>query len=325
HLLNGMIRLSSNLNKKLPLTTKQIVNLANYLLSRKFVQDPKSALDLVSSMKFLATSRFHKPICIVASQNHATISAEQPMIRVRICDLLGHPVPAVLRVALDSAKKLEDDIMIMTEQELHPDLDDPTLYHLDFSSASTKPGFYQIEISTNVAANTAIVKVLVDVEVGILEIGIADADQTTNPKMSRIMYPAQLAGEVEADSHQKLIVRFSVVEKSTREAMKIQQSFIRLSTISDRKIDQEMIFVAERDASNFYKLDMPVSMIAENFNYQSGSYKVDLIIGDAFLSESIEWTIASVILKFPERPKSSFPPMSNEHQEHHYAAKPEIK
>lgn len=46
-------------------------------------------------------------------------------------------------------------------------------------------GFYKVSVSAGSVSNTVTVKVLSEVIVDYLEIGTADADQTTQPKLTR--------------------------------------------------------------------------------------------------------------------------------------------
>lgn len=50
-------------------------------------------------------------------------------------------------------------------------------------SISPEPGFYNVVVSANQVSNTVTIKVLAEVKVDFLEIGTADADQTTQPKL----------------------------------------------------------------------------------------------------------------------------------------------
>lgn len=51
--------------------------------------------------------------------------------------------------------------------------------------AKPEPGFYKIVITAGSVQNTIVTKVLTEVKVENLEIGTADADQTTPPKLSK--------------------------------------------------------------------------------------------------------------------------------------------
>ena len=62
------------------------------------------------------------------------------------------------------------------------------------------------------------------------------------------------------------------------------------------------------------------------FGYQSGEYNVELIIGDAVLSNSFQWTLATVNLKFPEGSASDVAEKSTYKQKPNvYSMQPEIK
>ena len=74
----------------------------------------------------------------------------------------------------------------------------------------------------------------------------------------------------------------------------MHQAFVRLALN-----DAEIIYVAEPDAANNYKFDLDVNGKAKEFGGQSGKYSVDLIIGDAVVSNPISWTLADINLEFP--------------------------
>lgn len=60
---------------------------------------------------------------------------------------------------------------------------------------------------------------------------------------------------------------------------------------------------------------------ASEFGYLSGLYSMELIVGDAVLSNSFSWEVADVVLKFSD----SAPVPSSSKDQYLYAPKPEIK
>lgn len=118
----------------------------------------------------------------------------------------------------------------------------------------------------------------------------------------RVIHPNKLVQKIEADFQQKLVMRFLLRDIANEKPMRVHQAFVRLSAIDDDKQTREVIFVAEPDASNVYKFDMQVGSDAQTFGYRSGDYNVDLIVGDAILSNPFQWNVAVVSLKFPEAP-----------------------
>jgi hypothetical protein len=60
---------------------------------------------------------------------------------------------------------------------------------------------------------------------------------------------------------------------------------------------------------------------ASEFGYLSGLYSMELIVGDAVLSNSFSWKVADVVLKFSD----NVPVPSPSKDQYLYAPKPEIK
>lgn len=68
-----------------------------------------------------------------------------------------------------------------------------------------------------------------------------------------------MKNKIEADSQQKLVMRFLLKDSLTKKAMRVHQAFVRLSSLPQsgkEKLTNEIIFVAEPDASHVYKFDM---------------------------------------------------------------------
>lgn len=75
-------------------------------------------------------------------------------------------------------------------------------------------------------------------------------------------YPEKLTNKIEADSQQKLVMRFLLRDGASKKPMRTHQAFVRLSSASvskDGKKGHEILFVAEPDASQVYKFDMVIS------------------------------------------------------------------
>lgn len=111
-------------------------------------------------------------------------------------------------------------------------------------------------------------------------------------------------------------MRFTLRDKLKDEAMRAHQTFIRLThTPSGR----EIAFVAEADAADQYKFDLDVGAKAKEFGYLSGTYSMDLIVGDAVIQNPISWNLADVAVSFPENPVTS------DDVDYRYKPRPEIQ
>lgn len=158
-------------------------------------------------------------------------------------------------------------------------------------ATSPEPGFYKVAVAAGPVTNTVTIKVLTEVKVDYLEVGTADADQTTQPKLVkyvsrslnhyyififdtsyliiyRVAHPQKLGQKIEADSQQKLVIRFLLKDAVKNKPLRVHQAFVRLSSISTKENDKkEIIFVAEPDASHVYKFDMVIQFSsAQNLN-----------------------------------------------------------
>lgn len=119
-LVNGILKLSTSLNKKPPLNFQQSVKLGNYLLSRRSVQTAKGVTNLLSALNTLAVDSPEKPVCIALADGGISISNQQPLVTIKVCDILGRPLPATPKVVANSATRVGDDVVILSNENLQP-------------------------------------------------------------------------------------------------------------------------------------------------------------------------------------------------------------
>lgn len=117
-LVNGILKLSTSLNKKPPLNFQQTVKFSNYLLSRRSVQTSKGVTNLLSALITLAVNSPEKPVCITLIDGGNSISNRQPLVTVKVCDILGQALPTVPKVVANSAKRIGDDVVILSKENL---------------------------------------------------------------------------------------------------------------------------------------------------------------------------------------------------------------
>ncbi|XP_071633205.1 dolichyl-diphosphooligosaccharide--protein glycosyltransferase subunit 2 isoform X2 [Temnothorax longispinosus] len=332
-LVNGILKLSISLKKKPPLNFQQTIKLGNYLLSRRSVQTTKGVTNLLSALTALVVDSPEKPVCITLADGGIIISNNQPLVTVKVCDILGQALPTVPTVIANSATRVGDDVVILSNENLQPSTTDKTLFTVNLMNVKPDRGFYKILVTAASVTNTITVKVLSEAILDYLEIGTGDADQTTQPKLTRINTESssgKLEHKIEADSQQKLVMRFLLRDSANKKPMRVHQAFVRLisvSTSTDKKRGHEIFFVAEPDAAHVYKFDMPVGTAAANFGHQSGEYNMELIVGDAVISNPFRFNIATVTLKFPEPTsmEGADKSVSYKQKPNVYTTKPEIK
>lgn len=71
----------------------------------------------------------------------------------------------------------------------------------------------------------------------------------------------------------------------------LSQVFVLLQ---NTKTNQEVIFIAEPDATSLYKFEVDLHAAEkEQFGSESGKYSVQLIVGDAAISNPVLWNVVS--------------------------------
>jgi oligosaccharyltransferase complex subunit delta (ribophorin II) len=307
--ISGAYALAKTVGKAPPVSKLQSVKFANYFLSRKNVQQVKGAWSLLTALQTLSSNDFHIPVAItLASQ--PSVSDGSPKVKVQITNVMGGDLGA-MDVQVDSAMRQSDGAVVMSKSKMKA-AESATFYEIDLMAVKPGKGFYELTMtSTPVKENkklagnegaVLLVKVLGTIALENVEIGVADADQSTGPKMTSVSHPDKVKKELEADHHHKVIIKFAVKDKASGEKVKVHQAFIRLALN-----DAEIIYVAEPDASNNYKFDLDVSSKAKEFGSKSGKYSVSLIVGDAVVSNPVNWNLADISLKFPDAPAISVP------------------
>jgi oligosaccharyltransferase complex subunit delta (ribophorin II) len=183
----------------------------------------------------------------------------------------------------------------------------------------------QSEDSTLVADNdvTFVVKVVRKVVVENCNIQIVDKDQSLVAKSVSMSFSETSSAQLEADYHQRVVMKFSLKDTLSGDFVKAHQTFVRL-THSDT--NQEIFFVAEVDSGDEYKFDLDVgAAAADSFHSLGGKYQLDLIVGDAGIENPFSWKVCSISLTFaetalPSAPKEKF---SVQPEIHHIFRKPE--
>ncbi|KAG1665248.1 Dolichyl-diphosphooligosaccharide--protein glycosyltransferase subunit 2 [Nymphon striatum] len=324
-IISGIYRLSETVKKTPPLTNDQVAKFSNYILNRKRSQAIRGLYYLLDSLKILTDNKFHVPVSITLASNVA-LSEENPIVKVRVTNLLGEPLPGKLTVTADTVTRVKDAAVIMSKEGFTETKADSTLYEVNLMKKQKNlMGTYKIAISAvpkkqdprfvgNVGSPIS-VSFLVDAQLHDVEIGTAELDQSASPNFIKVTYPSKVGNQLNADSHQRIILKFSLKNKNSNKPFSSHQVFMQLT---NKLTKQEITFVHEYRENGVYKFDVDLKAKAGDFGRLSGVYSIALLIGDRFLSNSIHWTFADVDLKF----SSDVPSKKSEDI---YARKPEIE
>lgn len=314
--LTGAANLAAKTKKALPLTGDQAVKFANYLLSRKSVQQPKGGLHLLEGIESMVGSAQFTPLSISLASS-ISVNSEKPNLILSVTDLKGGDV-GDLKVTLDSATRAQDDSILASAKELKKV---GAGYQLDFMSLKPVSGFYELTVSavpakgsSKFVGNTGVkiaVKVLTKISVQNAEIKITDGDQSTAGRSFKAVYPNKEGKKLSVDYKEKLQLSFNIVNSENKK-ITVHQAFVKISSASSAA---EIVYVAEADSSKVYKFELDLG--AENSEFKTGDYNMALILGDAAVSNPISWNIADLEFTLPES--------GDTEESGPYKTKPEIK
>lgn len=293
-IVNGAFKLTDNLKKPAPINADQAVKFATYFLSRSSVQTPKGVSILLEALNTLSAQKAIAPICVKLSGN-GQLLPESPMLMVKVSDLLGKPLTPALAVVSATVTSKAANEALVSKANMVPSNSDRSVFTYNLKTAKPARGQYKVEIDAGSYKQTLKINVLGKVKVSSLEIGVGDSDSTSAVKKHSVTYGSKLDTELSADSQQKIVLRVVLVDDASGKPVNVHQAFVLLR---NKATNQEIIFVAEADSSKAYKFEMDVGARSSDFGYKSGVYSVELIVGDALISNSFRWLLADVSLKF---------------------------
>jgi len=319
--LTGAAKLAVKAKKLLPVNGEQAVKFANYLMSRKSVQQPKGAFHLLEAVMTMANNPQHVPL-VIALASPVSVSSDNPHVVVSVTDLAGGS-PGDFSVVLDTATRQEDGAVVAAKQPL-THMVTTTKHTVDLMTANPPAGVYELVLTASpvkadarFVGNTGVtltVKVLTSIGVENAEFKVLDAEQTTTGKTMELSYPNSLKDKISVDYKERIQINFNVLDMTTKKAMLIHQAFVKLAHVES---GSEIIYVAEASNSKLYTFDLDLGTATQDFNSKSGAYAVSVILGDAVISNPSVWHVANIDIKFPEDKSIKEPGL--------YSAKPEIR
>jgi len=325
--LTGAFALAEKTGKPVPMTGEQAVKFANYLMSRKSVQQPKGGFHLLEAVLAMANNKQHLPVSVSLAGSVA-VSAGHPVITVLVSDLAGGSL-GPMEVTLDSATRQADGAVILANEKLQQNTlvegDQSMRYTLDLMKSGPPAGFYELLVTavpakadSRLVGNSKVVvpvKILTTIAIEDAELRITDTDQSTDGKARKLNFPAKLKEALAADNSQQIKIKFSVKDESAGAKMLVHQAFVR---VANKETGAEIIYVAQANNNKVYSFELDIGAQAKEFKSAAGVYSVSVVLGDATASNSVAWAVADIDISFggdDAAPAAASP----------YANKPEIK
>lgn len=301
--LTGAARLAVAAKKKLPVTGEQAVKFANYLMSRKSVQQAKGAFHLLDAVSTLSNNPQYVPLSITLAS-----SLSDPIIVLSCSTLLGSS-PGPFTLTLDTATRLSDDAVVAANTKLVA-LKTTDKHSLDLAAVASAPppGFYELVVTATPAKAdprfvgtqgvSVTVKVLATVQLADIELRVTDTENGGRGAVTELAFPATKAGAMTVSSKEHLTLSFNVVNIATKNAMAVHQAFIKLTHVDTKT---EIIYIAETGGSdNNYKFDLDLATAATDLGSKNGEYLITVVVGDAVIANPISWDAVKIDVTFPE-------------------------
>lgn len=295
--INGILKFSKSLQAKSPLTDVQVQKFTAYFLTRRLVQQPKGASILLEVLETIATEHKTNAVCVELFAN-GLVQPDAQNVHVRLVDVLNRPLKPAASTLHASVLNQADGSILASKLSLTAKSSDNTVHQLDLKSAKLTRGSYNVELTIDALKRTLPIKVLGNVLVQSVEIGIGEADSSSADQKHTVAYPSKLPAVLNIDQQQKISLKVSLVDELTKKPISVHQSFV---LFREQATGKEVIFIAEQDTSKAYKFNLDVGAHAGFFHHSSGAYSYELIVGDALLANSFRWHLADVELKFQER------------------------
>ncbi len=191
--MEGILELSEKFNA-LPskFTSERLGKFVNYIISKRFPTNIKSAYYLLKAATKLSDNKFLVPL-FLSRQSPVSITSASSNLLVSITNLLGGPVKgAQLNLDALSATSSSKSSLFSAKKNFSPKSSDRTLFEVKLvdGNAQLVSGFYTVTIGLNgpknffLAKNSVEVKVTTTISVANIQMSVSDID-TTNPKFEK--------------------------------------------------------------------------------------------------------------------------------------------
>lgn len=318
--ISGIFALATRVGEAPSITPEQATKFGNYLLSNAFTTNVTTLGHLLTAASALNNNEYVVPCSLLLSSS-GYVSKTTPNIQVRLATILGSPPPTEFSITLET----------ITDQEGRETSPKKQLkaergsFSYDLFKEVTDPGIYALTFSSKAAGKSLIVQlsdaqvqvtVSFEVTVGSAQLMLVDREHGTAAKTVSLEYPNSSKETLEADQHSKLVMKFTLLNRDTRKAVRVHQAFVRLVLGI-----HEIFFVATADKNTLqYTFELDMATAAVDFAGLSGSYSIALIIGDFALENSFSWDIGTVNLAFPGKSTDSA-----QEEDYTYKPKPPIE
>eukprot|EP00899_Mesostigma_viride_P001914 jgi/Mesvir1/11723/Mv00104-RA.1 len=338
-ILRGADALSAATGSPLAVDESKVFGLAALFLANKAVSEQVEAFYVADALSLLASNRLAVPLVLSLTRGSISVNAKVAQnLKVLVTDVMGKAVPS-LRLTLVTAVKDKKEVLSNVPLEFADGG-----YKLDLMKVKPDIGAYKLTLQLTPEGAAAAsrytagksnpsLELQVTGTVGVSDVVIGVVDNkaviaTTSLSggslpsgLHRIKVYKSLETSLKASHLQTLAVKFSLRSQASETVFAPQQCFIELVPKTG---GDPFVFLAAPDAKGDFSLSLDFLEAMEAMRYLSGTYSVELLVGDRFMENSFQWKLGMLELTLPEPPAGTPSPKAAKERMARYKPKPEI-
>ncbi|MCO5551030.1 hypothetical protein L7F22_004526 [Adiantum nelumboides] len=320
--VKGVMALASHTSLQIEVSAEKVISISNFFLTAGVRGSLFDVFHVLDALSALDSNSLLVPVVLSVHPRVLSLSTVK-VLKVSTTTVLGSPVAA--SVTLRKAVRANEKEPFLSNQVLEPYEDEAThtlslihnkvdigTYDLTFKVKILKEGKYAAETYCPRRVLVTGVVSIAEVEVGVLDsdTGSADFMKRWDPSTKEVV-------SLFATHLQKLQFSLDLVSPN-KEPFKPHQAFVKLKHEA-----MEHLFLL-KSSENKLELSLDLLGLVEKFNYLSGIYTLEILIGDAAMDNPVMWNLGTVELDLPEPPEGAVKPSTLAQAPSKYGPKPEI-
>jgi len=310
--LKGYNALAAALKRKVDSPEpEQVIGVAEYFVQKKHAGNAEEAYYVLEGLKTAASNVIGTPVVVAVTQKAISPSSKgEGIVNIRVTNVLGDDIPA--KLVLVKASPANAEKVLVSNQDVPKE---GSNYKFNFFAAKPEPGFYNLEFrvtpekgSKALTTGSVVrsIKVVSTISVSDVQVIVADSQDSQDiaeGKKIAAEYPKSIDEVVAVEDYHHVFVNFKVKSQAGK-TFQVQQAFVRVFD------GQKESIVVAKFTGKQYSAHIVIEDIADDFFGQSGKYELQLIVGDSFVQNPVQWKVASLNVKFGdskiEKPVSPF-------------------
>ncbi|VAH83460.1 unnamed protein product [Triticum turgidum subsp. durum] len=306
--VRGVTSFANVVSGKLNIPGEKILGLAKFFLGIGLPGSAKDCFNQIESLSLLENNRIFVPLILSLPSKVLSLTSKD-QLKVEVTTVFGSAAPP-LRVNLVQVLGSDSKVITTDSKELQFDLDN-NVHYLDITPLKIDVGKYLLvfeitlqdseheTVYTTGGRNTESVVVTGLIKVDKAEIGISDNDAGSAESVEKLDLLKDTKVSLSANHLQKLRLSFQLSTPLGR-TFKPHQVFLKLK--HESKV--EHLFVVPGSARQF-KIVLDFLGLVEKFYYLSGTYDLELSVGDASMENSFLRVLGQLELDLPEAPEKA--------------------